>query len=192
MQFIKLGLEIGPLGVFFLVNMQFGIFAATAAFMASVVIALAASYAFFRKIAVMPMVTGVFVMVFGGLTLYLQDDTFIKIKPTVVNLLFALMLAIGLAANKPILKTLLGEVLHMEDEGWRKLTVRWACFFIFLACLNEVVWRNFSVDMWVKFKTLGVMPLTFGFMMAQLGLLQKYQIVDTSEESSAEERQNSA
>lgn len=192
MQFIKLGLEVGPLGVFFLVNMQFGIFAATAAFMASVVIALAASYAFFRKIAVMPMVTGVFVMVFGGLTLYLQDDTFIKIKPTVVNLLFALMLAIGLAANKPILKTLLGEVLHMEDEGWRKLTVRWACFFIFLACLNEVVWRNFSVDMWVKFKTLGVMPLTFGFMMAQLGLLQKYQIVDTSEESSAEERQNSA
>jgi intracellular septation protein len=191
MQFIKLGLEVGPLGVFFLVNMQFGIFAATAAFMASVVVALAASYALFRKVAIMPLVTGVFVMVFGGLTLYLQDDTFIKIKPTVVNLLFALMLAVGLVANKPFLKTLLGEVLQMEDEGWRKLTVRWACFFILLACLNEVVWRHFSRDVWVSFKTFGVMPLTFGFMMAQIGLLQKYQIVHTSDESPVKEGQNS-
>lgn len=192
MQLIKLGLEFGPLGVFFLVNAQWGIFHATGAFMAAVTIALIASYALFRKVAMMPLVTAAFVLVFGGLTLYLHDDTFIKIKPTVVNMLFAFLLASGLAFGKPLLKILLGEVLKMEDEGWKKLTIRWACFFVVLAFLNEVVWRNFSRDFWVGFKTFGVMPLTFVFMMAQVGLLQKYQIIETTEETSAEERKTSA
>jgi intracellular septation protein len=191
MQWIKLGLEIGPLGVFFFVNSQYGIFSATATFMAAVVLALAASHVLFRKIAIMPLITGAFVLVFGGLTLYLQDDTFIKIKPTVVNMLFAVLLAAGIAVDKPVLKLLLGEVIQMEDEGWRKLTIRWACFFVLLACLNEAVWRNFSRDIWVSFKTFGVMPLTFVFMMSQVGLLQKYQVVQTSDKSSVDEQQSS-
>jgi intracellular septation protein len=191
MQWIKLGLDIGPLGVFFFVYSQWGIFSATAAFMVCVALALAASFILFRKVALMPLITGAFVMVFGGLTLYLQDDTFIKIKPTIVNLVFAWFLAARLAVGKPILKTMLGEVIQMEDEGWRKLTVRWACFFVALACLNEAVWRNFSRDFWIAFKTFGVMPLTFMFMMAQVGLLQKYQITRATEETSTEERKNS-
>lgn len=186
-QWIRLGLEFGPLGVFFFVNAQFGIFEATAAFMAAVVLALAGSYALSGRPAAMPLITAVFVLIFGGLTLYLQDDTFIKIKPTIVNLLFASLLAGGLAMGKPILKLMLADVLQMEDEGWRKLTFRWACFFVFLACLNEVVWRSSSRDFWVGFKTFGVAPLTFAFMMAQAGLLQKYQSRDVSGESPAEE-----
>jgi intracellular septation protein len=192
MPWVKLGLDFGPLALFFLVNSQYGIFAATATFMVAVVVALALAYAIFRKLAVLPLIVGVFVLLFGGLTLYLQDDTFIKIKATVVNLLLAALLAGGLVTGKPVLKLLLGEVLQMADEGWRKLTFRWVCFFVILALLNEVVWRNFSQNVWVIFKTFGVMPLTFGFMIAQVGLLQKYQASRASGESSSEEHRTAS
>lgn len=178
MQLMKFGLELGPLAVFFLANNQYDIFTATAAFMVVTVISLILSHVIFKRIPVMPLVTGVFVIVFGSLTLYLQDSLFIKIKPTIVNILFALALGGGLLLGYSLMKTLLGDVIRLTDEGWRKLTIRWAFFFLFLALLNEIVWRNFSDSTWAAFKLFGVMPITMAFMLAQIGLLQKYQIED--------------
>ncbi len=181
---LKLALEVGPLAVFFLMNGRFGIFYATAAFMVATVISLVTSRIFLKRIPVLALVTGVFVMVFGALTIYLQDDTFIKIKPTVVNTLFAVILASGLYFRRPLLKFALGEILQMRDEGWRLLTLRWIGFFLFLAILNEAIWRNFSTDTWVSFKTFGMMPLTFAFMMSQITLIMRHQISEVSSETS--------
>jgi intracellular septation protein len=114
-------------------------------------------------------------LVFGGLTLWLQDEQFIKIKPTLVNALFAGALFTGLLAGRSLLKIVFGEVFRLTDEGWRKLTFRWACFFTFLAVLNEVVWRSFSTDVWVSFKVFGIMPLTMIFAIAQMGLLKQHE-----------------
>ena len=182
--FLKLALEVGPLAVFFVTNGRFGIFYATASFMAATVISLVTSRVFLKRIPVLALVTGVFVMIFGFLTIYLHDDTFIKIKPTVVNTLFAFILAAGLYFRRPVLKLALGEILQMQDEGWRLLTLRWIGFFIFLAVLNEVMWRNFSTDTWVSFKSFGLMPLTFFFMMFQITLIMRHQISDVSSDSS--------
>jgi intracellular septation protein len=118
--------------------------------------------------------------VFGGLTLWLQDDHFIKIKPTIVNGLFATILFSGLATGRLFLKIVFGDVMHLSEQGWRILTLRWALFFVFLAFLNEVMWRGFSTDTWVAFKVFGIMPITFVFALAQIGLLKKYEI-STSE-----------
>jgi intracellular septation protein len=172
----KLLLEVGPLGIFFVANGKFGIFYATAAFMIATIASLTASRIFLKRIPMLALVTGVFVMFFGFLTIYLQDDTFIKIKPTIMNLLFACILAAGLYFRRPVLKFALGEVLQLEDEGWRLLTLRWIGFFIVLAILNEIVWRNFSTGTWVGFKSFGIMPLTFLFMMSQITLIMKHQI----------------
>jgi intracellular septation protein len=172
--FLKLALEIGPLVVFFLANGRAGIFVATALFMAAVLVSLVASYALTRHLPIMPIVTAVVVLIFGGLTLLLQDEHFIKLKPTIVNLLFAAALFAGLLMNKPLLKIVLDAVFDLTDEGWRKLTLRWALFFLFLAALNEVVWRGFSTDTWVSFKVFGVMPLTFIFAAFQYPLLMKH------------------
>ncbi len=176
MPLLKLVLELGPLVVFFLANSRFGIFTATGVFMAVTVVSLIASKLILKKIPIMPLVTGCFVLVFGALTIYLHDDLFIKVKPTIINLLFAVALAGGLYFGRSLMKILLGDVIKLQDEGWRKLTMRWAAFFLFLAILNEIVWRGFSTDSWVAFKTFGIMPITFLFMMAQIGLLQKYQL----------------
>ena len=180
--FLKLALEVGPLAVFFITNGKFGIFYATASFMAATLISLVTSRIFLKRIPVLALVTGVFVMIFGFLTIYLHDDTFIKIKPTVVNTLFAFILAAGLYFRRPVLKLALGEILQMQDEGWRLLTLRWIGFFLFLAVLNEVVWRNFSTDTWVSFKSFGLMPLTFFFMMFQITLIMRHQISEVSSE----------
>ncbi|MEO1197760.1 MAG: septation protein A [Pseudomonadota bacterium] len=174
--FLKLLLELGPLVVFFLANWRFDIFFATAAFMAATVIALSLSYIKFRKVPVMPLVSSVFVLVFGALTLWLQDELFIKLKPTIVNLLFAGLLTAGLAFRRPLLKLVLGEVFQLTEIGWRLLTYRWIGFFVFLAILNEVIWRSFSTDFWVSFKLFGVMPITIAFSIAQLPLLQRHQV----------------
>jgi intracellular septation protein len=173
-QFLKLLLEMGPLGVFFLTNSYKGIFWGTGAFMVATVIALTASRALFGRVPVMPMVSGVFVMVFGGLTLLLQDELFIKMKPTIVNTLFASILFGGLLFGHSLLKLLFGEVFRLREPGWRLLTFRWACFFVGLALLNEIVWRSFSTDFWVSFKVFGIMPLTLAFAIAQVGLLKRY------------------
>ena len=140
-----------------------GIFAATAVFMVAVLVALAVSYALTRHLPVMPLVTAVVVVVFGGLTLALQDETFIKLKPTIIYLLFGGVLLGGLRSRKPLLGIVFDSVFHLTEEGWRKLTLRWALFFLALAVLNELVWRTQTTDFWVSFKVFGVLPLTFVF-----------------------------
>jgi intracellular septation protein len=173
---LKLVFDLGPLGVFFFTNAYYGIFFATGAFMATTIVSLVASKLFLHRIPIMALVTGIFVIVFGALTIYLENDTFIKVKPTIVNLTFASILASGLYFRRTFLKVVLGEVFHLREEGWRILTIRWACFFVLLAVLNEIVWRNFSTDNWVAFKVFGIMPLTFLFMMAQITLITRFQV----------------
>ncbi len=171
---LKITLDIGPLILFFAANSKFGIFAATAAFMAAVLAALAVSYVITRHIAVMPLVTAAIVLVFGGLTLVLHDDLFIKLKPTIIYLLFGGVLLGGLAFGKPVLGMVFDSVFRLTDEGWRRLTIRWALFFLFLAVVNEIVWRTQTTDFWVSFKLFGVVPLTFLFGALQYPLLVKY------------------
>ena len=171
---LKLTLDVGPLVLFFAINAKIGIYAATGVFMVAVLLALAVAYVLTRRIEIMPLVTAVIVLIFGGLTLVLHDEMFIKLKPTVIYTLFGGALVVGLAMGKPLLGIVFDSVFDLTEEGWRKLTWRWALFFLALAVLNEIVWRNFSTDTWVSFKLFGVVPLTFLFGAAQLPLLTKY------------------
>jgi intracellular septation protein len=173
---LKLALDIGPLVLFFAANAKFGIFAATGTFMVAVLIALVVSYVLARHIAIMPVVTAVIVLVFGGLTLVLHDDLFIKLKPTIIYVLFGGTLLAGLAMDKPFLSILFDQMFHLTDEGWRKLTWRWSLFFFALAVLNEIVWRTQTTDFWVSFKLFGVVPLTFLFGALQVPLINKYSV----------------
>lgn len=188
---LKFVLEMGPLLVFFLVNFRgqwlidniplFSsfdkpIYPATAIFMIAIVIALAVSWGVARKIPVMPLVSGIFVLIFGFLTLWLHDDIFIKMKPTLINTLFALILFGGLLFKKSLLGYVMDSAFKLDAEGWRKLTVRWAWFLLFLAVLNEVVWRNFSNEFWTSFKVFGTMPITVIFMIMQAPLLMRHAI----------------
>jgi intracellular septation protein len=193
--FLKLALDLGPLLLFFVANARpalfepwlapllpaalvagprAGIFIATAVFMAAILLALAVSYALTRRLPVMALISAFIVVVFGSLTLILQDETFIKLKPTMIYLLFAIVLIGGLIYRKPLLAMVFDQVFTLTDEGWRKLTLRWALFFLALALLNEIVWRTQSTDVWVNFKVFGVMPLTFIFAALQYPLLMKY------------------
>jgi intracellular septation protein len=183
---LKLVFDLGPLVLFFAANSRFGIFTATATFMVAVVAALAASYALTRTLPIMPVVTAIIVLVFGGLTLALHHDLFIKIKPTIIYVLFGAVLVGGLLFNKPLLGVVFDSLFHLTAEGWRKLTWRWAIFFFLLAVLNEIVWRNSSTDTWVTFKAFGVVPLTFLFGALQYPLLKKY----AAEPAAQEERPN--
>lgn len=180
MQLVKMALEMGPLVVFFLVNSYRGIFWGTGAFMVATLVALAASWRLVGRIPMMPLVSGAFVLVFGGLTLFLQDELFIKMKPTIVNSMFAIILLTGLAFGQTFMKILFGEIFRLTTEGWRVLTVRWAFFFVVLAILNEIVWRTSSTDFWISFKIWGVMPLTMIFAVAQIGLIKKYEAAPTT------------
>jgi intracellular septation protein len=172
---VKLVLELGPLALFFGVYSKLGIFAATGVLMAGVMVTLGASYAMLRRIPIMPLVTAAIVLIFGSLTLFFHDETLIKIKPTALYLLFAAALFTGLALNKPILKILFDGALHVTEEGWRRLSWRWAFFLIALAVLNEIVWRTQTTDLWVKFKTFGFLPLTLLFALAQAPLIMRYE-----------------
>ena len=186
---LKLVLELGPLVVFFFANSrgewlaaQFPvlaelggpIFIATGLFMAATAIALTASWILTRTLPMMPLISGVVVFVFGALTLYLQNDTFIKMKPTIVNTMFGAILLGGLFFGKSLLGYVFNAAFKLTDEGWRQLTIRWGVFFLFLAVLNEVVWRNFSTDFWVAFKVWGTMPITILFTLLQMPLIMKH------------------
>lgn len=173
---LKLALELGPLVVFFIANSQRGIFFGTAVFMVATVISLAASRWLLGRIPVMPLVSGVFIVIFGALTLWLNDDLFIKMKPTIVNSLFAAILFGGLAFGRPLLRHLFGDVFRLTETGWKQLTFRWACFFVLLALLNEIIWRLFSTDTWVAFKLFCIMPLTVAFAISQIGLIRRHEL----------------
>jgi intracellular septation protein len=170
----KLGIELGPLVVFFAANAKLGIYWGTGLFMAAMALAVAVSYAVERKVAVMPLVALAFVLVFGGLTIALGDEQLIKIKVTAINALFGAILLGGLAFGRPLLRHVLDSSLQLTDVGWRKLTLRWALFFFGLAALNEMVRRNVDTSAWVAFKSFGILPLTFVFMLAQMPLLKRH------------------
>jgi intracellular septation protein len=172
---LKFVLELGPLALFFAVYSRLGIFAATGALMAAVMVTLVVSYAMLKRIPVMPLVTAVIVLIFGSLTLIFHDETLIKIKPTALYLLFAAALFAGIWLKKPLLKILFDGALHVTEEGWRKLTWRWAFFFLGLAVLNEIVWRTQTTDLWVKFKTFGFLPITLLFALVQAPLIMRYE-----------------
>lgn len=186
---LKLALELGPLMVFFFANARgewlaerfpllgdLGgpIFIATALFMVAMAISLSVSWLLVRSLPIMPLVSGIVVFVFGALTLYLQDEIFIKMKPTIVNSLFGAVLLGGLFFGKSLLGYVFDSAFRLDAEGWRKLTLRWGWFFFFLAVLNEVVWRGFSTDFWVAFKVWGTMPITIAFTMAQMPLIMRH------------------
>jgi intracellular septation protein len=199
---LKLALDIGPLLLFFIANSKpalflpvvgpmlpaavaagerVGIFVATAVFMTTVVLALAVSYALTRHLPIMPLITAAIVLVFGSLTLVLHDELFIKVKPTIIYLLFGGVLVGGLAFGKPLLGAVFDSVFHLSEEGWRKLTLRWAVFFFALAVLNEIVWRTQTTDFWVSFKVFGVLPLTFLFAALQFPLMSKHAVPETEQ-----------
>jgi intracellular septation protein len=194
---LKLALDIGPLLLFFFANSRpalftpflgtflpadliggekGGIFAATAVFMIAILIALAVSYALTRHLPIMPVVTAIIVVVFGAATLFFHDETFIKLKPTIIYVLFGGVLIGGLIFDKPFLQIVFDSMFHLTSEGWRKLTLRWAVFFLALAVLNELVWRTQTTDTWVNFKVFGVTLMTFGFAAMQFPLMQKHAV----------------
>lgn len=189
---LKLALELGPLAVFFFANSRYGIFTATSVFMVAITISLIASWILTKRLAVMPLITGVVVLVFGGLTIYLQDELFIKLKPTIVNSLFGTVLLVGLLFGKSLLGYVFESVFKLTDEGWRKLTFRWGVFFFVLAIINEIVWRNFSTDFWVSFKVFGFMPITLAFTLFQMPLITKHTIADDDDDNDTETEETPA
>tara|TARA_B100001175_G_C19231662_1_gene505592 strand:- start:86 stop:625 length:540 start_codon:yes stop_codon:yes gene_type:complete len=174
----KLLIDIGPLAIFFIFYSKSGLQASILPFMIATVIAVLFSYILEKKIPIMPTVGAGIVLVFGGLTIYFDNEVFFKMKPTIINLLFAAILYGGILIKKPLLKILLGAALKLQEEGWRILTLRWIGFFIALAILNEIVWRTQSTDIWVSFKVFGILPITFLFTMIQFPLIKKYQVED--------------
>ena len=168
-------LELGPLVLFFAANSKWGIFIGTGVFIVTTVIALPLYRWMEGRWPVMPMVGGFFVLVFGGLTLWLQDETFIKLKPTIVNCLFGVILGGGLLLfDRPLLKPIFGTAFQLTEEGWRKLTLRWCLFFFVLAGVNEVMWRGFSTDTWIASKMFLSFPLTMVFAFLQVPLLKRH------------------
>ena len=174
----KLLIDIGPLAVFFIFYTRSGLQASILPLMIATVIAVLFSYILEKKIPIMPTVGAGIVLIFGGLTIYFDNEIFIKMKPTIINLIFAIILYGGMLVKKPLLKILLGAALRLEEKGWRILTYRWIGFFIALAALNEIVWRTQTTDIWVNFKVFGILPITFIFTMTQFPLIKKHQIDD--------------
>ncbi len=173
-QGLKLLIELGPLLVFLAAYAKFGLMTATAVLMAGSLLSIAASKIFLGHIGTTPLVTAAIVVVAGGMTLYFDDPRFIKMKPTIVNLVFAGVLGFGLMTGRYFIKMLLGEALQLTKTGWHKLTLRWIIFFLCVAVLNEIVWRTMSESTWVNFKVFGILPLTFIFAAAQIGLIKAH------------------
>jgi intracellular septation protein len=175
-QLRRLALDLGPLLLFFGAFKFSNIYVATGIFMAAVLVSLAVGYWLERKISPMPAFTAVLVLVFGGLTLYLQNDTFIKVKLTILYAFFGVLLLGGLATNRLFIKYVFGQAFELTEEGWRKLTLRWGLFAFALAIANEIIWRHFSTDVWVNFKVWGIYPVFFLFALAQTPLILKYEV----------------
>src|SRR6202158_4382321 len=182
----KLATELGPLVVFFVANAKFNLFVATGAFMVAIVAAELASYAATRHVPIMALVTGVIVIVFGTLTLVMRDETFIKVKPTIIYGLFAAILGGGLLFGRSFIAIMFDQMFNLTPRGWRILTARWALFFFAMAILNEIIWRTQSTDFWVAFKAFGVIPLTMGFAITQMPLIKRYHLEPASLEASAD------
>ena len=195
---LKFALELGPLGVFFFANARgewlaakfpalavLGgpLFVGTALFVVATVISLVVSLALTRRLPILPLVSGIVVLVFGGLALWLHDETFIKMKPTIINALFGAVLLGGLALGKPLLGYVFDSAFRLTDEGWWKLTLRWGVFLLVLAVLNEIVWRMVPTDTWVTFKVFGLVGLTFVFTLSQLPLINRYALPEEGKPS---------
>lgn len=179
---IKLALDILPLAIFFIGFKWLGLFVATELLLITTFSVLVFTYILTRRIALSPLITAIMVIVFGGLTLWLHDEQFIKIKPTLIYLIFATILLVGCVLKKNLFKPLLGDALALTERGWWLLSLRWGFFFIFLAALNEIIRRNFSTDFWVNFKVFGCLGLTMLFMVLQTGLINRYSILQPVEE----------
>ena len=180
----KLLIELGPLVAFFIANWKAGIFWGTGIFMVATAVALTASWILTRKLAMVPLVSALFVALFGALTLWLHSELFIKVKVTLINALFGAVLLGGVAMGRSYIKLIMGEAVRLTEEAWRTLSIRWGLFFFAMAALNEVVWRNFSTDLWVNFKVFGLLPLTLVFAFANAPYMSKHMIED--EESKAQ------
>jgi intracellular septation protein len=184
----KLATELGPLIVFFVANSKFGLFAATGAFMVAIVAAMIASYIVVKHVPIMAIVTAFVVLVFGGLTLWLHDETFIKVKPTIIYGLFAVVLGGGLLFGRSFIAIMFDQVFNLTPAGWRALTLRWTLFFAAMAVLNEAIWRTQTTDFWVTFKAFGVIPITMIFAVLQMPLIKRTSIeTATLGESAADE-----
>ena len=183
----KLATELGPLIVFFVANAKYNLFVATGAFMVAIVAAMIASYVVTRHVPMMALVTGVIVLVFGTLTLVLHDETFIKVKPTIIYGLFAAALGGGLLFGRSFIAILFNQMFNLTPRGWRILTLRWALFFLAMAILNEAIWRTQSTDFWVAFKAFGAIPLTMAFAVSQMPVIKRYHLEPASLEASEAE-----
>jgi intracellular septation protein len=183
----KLATELGPLIVFFVANAKFNLFVATGAFMVAIVAAMIASYVVVRHVPMMAIVTAVIVLVFGTLTLVLHDETFIKIKPTIIYGLFAAILGGGLLFGRSFIAILFNQMFNLTPKGWRILTMRWALFFVGMAVLNEIIWRTQSTDFWVTFKAFGAVPLTMVFAISQMPVIKRYHLEPATLEASEAE-----
>jgi intracellular septation protein len=188
-RWLKPAVDYGPLAVFFVAYVASGLMAATAALIAASLAALLAAWVLERRVPAIPLVTAALVTGLGGLTLWLQDETFIKMKPTIVQALFALVLLGSLAWRRPLLKTLLGPMMPpLSDAAWRQFTLRYALFFIAMAGLNEMVWRTQSTDVWVTFKVFGLSGLTFLFILSQIPFVGRQARVARAAEASGPAR----
>ena len=183
----KLATELGPLLIFFVANAKSNLFVATGVFMVAIVAAMIASYVVVRHVPMMAIVTAVIVLVFGTLTLVLHDETFIKIKPTIIYGLFAAILGGGLLFGRSFIAILFNQMFNLTPKGWRILTMRWALFFLGMAVLNEIIWRTQSTDFWVAFKAFGAVPLTMVFAISQMPVIKRYHLEPATLEASEAE-----
>ena len=169
-------LDIAPLAAFFVAYKLFGVVMATGLLTVFTIISLAITYTKTKKIAIAPLVTGVVVVIFGTLTVVMHDELYIKIKPTLVNLIFAAILLGGLMCKKPLIKHVLESAIALDEKGWRILSLRYGLFFMFLAGLNEFIWRNFSTDFWVNFKVFGMLTITILFTLLQTPMIKRHMV----------------
>ena len=173
---VKLALEFLPLALFFLASTKYDFWVSTAVMMVATAISLAVTWSLFRQLALMAIITAITGFVAGGITLLLEDPSYVQMKPTIVGGVFALILLTGLLFERPLFKVLLGQNLHLNEEGWRVLTVLWFGYFVFISGLNEFIWRNYSWEFWAGFKAFGLMPLTVLYALPQMLLLRRFRL----------------